>query len=131
MENTEGWLDTNVILRFLLNDHPQHSPRAKGLIESAERGESKLKVAPHIMCEVIYIFESLNYDREEIYNALKDFSRINGVEFMDESVQFEALLDYKDRKVDFSDALLAAMGRARHEKVWTFNQKHFARMTGL
>ena len=60
-----------------------------------------------------------------------DFSRISGIEFLDENVFFEALVDYKDKNIDFSDALLAAISRAKAEKVWTFNHKHFTRMTGL
>ena len=121
MESAEGWLDTNVILRCLLNDHPEHGPRARALIERAERGECKLKIAPHIVCETIYILESQNYARDEIYGALKDFGRIDGIVFSDEDAVFEALVDYKDKNVDFADALLAAIGRVKAEKVWTFN----------
>lgn len=130
MGSALGWLDTNVILRYLLNDHPERSPRARALIESAERGERGLKVAPHIVCEVVYVLESQGYARDEIYGALKDFSRINGIEFLDGDTVFEALVDFGDKKVDFADALLAALGRAEAGTVWTFNGKHFVRLAG-
>ena len=130
MGSAAGWLDTNVILRYLLNDHPDQGPRARALIERAERGECKLKIASHIVCEAIYILENQDYARDEIYDALKDFSRISGIAFLDEDAIFEALVDYKDKNIDFADALLAALSRAKAETVWTFNRKHFARMTG-
>ncbi|QUL98681.1 MAG: PIN domain-containing protein [Candidatus Fermentithermobacillus carboniphilus] len=126
-----GWLDANIVLRYLLNDHPEHSPRAGALVERAERGEVKLKVAPHIVCEIVYVLESQEYSREEIYTALSDFSRIEGVELVDADVVLEAALDYKDKNVDFLDALLASISRTYSEKVWTFNKKHFARMEGV
>lgn len=120
-----------MVLRYLLNDHPEHSPRARALVERAERGEVKLKVAPHIVCEIVYVLESQEYSREEIYTALRDFGRIEGVELVDADIVLEAALDYKDKNVDFSDALLAAISRTYSEKVWTFNKKHFARMAGV
>lgn len=120
MEVNEGWLDANVILRYLLNDHPEHSLRARTLIERAERGGCKLKVSPHIICEVVYILEGEDYAREEIYYALRDLGRISGITFQEEDTILEALIDYRDKNVDFSDSLLAAIGRSRAEKVWTF-----------
>ncbi|MBE3584238.1 MAG: PIN domain-containing protein [Limnochordaceae bacterium] len=98
------------------------------MIERAERGEGRLKVAPHIVCEVVYILESQGYSRNETYDALRDFRRINGIEYVEGDAVLEALLDYKTKNVDFSDALLASLCRASSEKVWTFNKKHFSRM---
>ncbi len=121
-----GWLDSNVILRFLLDDHPDHSSRARSLVAAAETGELALKVAPHIACEVVYILESQGYRAIEISSALHNFSLIGGIEFADRDVVFEALIDYRDSKVDFADALTAAFARKSGEKVWTFNVKRRA-----
>lgn len=126
-----GWLDSNVILRYLLNDHADHSARARALIEAAEAGAHRLKVALHILCEVVYILESERYAREEIYGAIRDFMGIRGIEVEEEDIALEALTDYRDKGVDFSDALLAAIARRSQETVWTFNRKHFVRMAGL
>lgn len=130
MAANEACLDMNVILRYLLNDHPEHGPRAKALFEAAECGGGLLKLAPHILCEVVYILEGEDYTRIEIHDALWDLIRIKGIEVQEEQVVLEALVDYRDKNVDLSDALLAAMARARGEKVWTFNGRHFARMNG-
>lgn len=128
MEVKEAWIDTNVILRYLLNDHSEHSPRARALIEAAERGEWCLKIAPHILCETVYILEVKDYTKEEICDALCDFVRIKGIELQGEKEVLEALIEYRDKNVDFSDCLLAVMAKARGESIWTFNRKHFARM---
>lgn len=124
----EGWIDTNVILRYLLDDHPEYSRRARALIEAAERGEWRLKIAPHILCETVYVLEARDYTRAEICDALRDFIRIKGIELQEEKEVLEALIEYRDKEVDFSDSLLAAMAKARGEKIWTFNKRHFARM---
>lgn len=127
---TEGWLDSNVILRYLLNDHQEHSPRARNLIKDAQGGKNKLKVALHIVAEVVYVLEGTGYGHAEICSALLRFSRIVGIAFEDETAVVEALMDYRDNNVDFADALLMALARARSEKVWTFNRKHFKHLQG-
>lgn len=91
------------------------------MFESGARGDGfHLKVAPHIVCEVIYILEGQDYSRDKIYNALRDFSRIDGIEFVDGGAILEAAVDYGDKNIDFSDALLAAISGTRAEKVCAF-----------
>lgn len=41
------WLDTNVIFRYLLNDHDEHSPIAASIVSKAEQGRIKLKLSIH------------------------------------------------------------------------------------
>lgn len=112
-------MDTNVILRFLLNDHPQHSLRARELMRQAETGRHTLKVAPHILREAIYVLESQGLTRADIAGRLLECSAIPGVRFESEEAAREALIEYRDRSVDFADALLMALARARAESVST------------
>ncbi len=123
-----GWLDANVILRFLLNDHEEHSRRAKALFEAAERGEVVLKVPPHIICEVVYILEGQDYPREDVYRAIRDLAQIKGFYLDGEETIFQALIDYRDKKADFADALLAAIAKTLSHRVFTFNKHHFRRL---
>ncbi|MCL4514119.1 MAG: PIN domain-containing protein [Firmicutes bacterium] len=128
MSAMAGWLDTNVLLRFFLNDHPTQSPRARMLIAAAEKGFVVLKVPSHVTCEVVYILESKGYGAADVANVLRSFSLIDGIEFAESQAIFEALIDYRDHKVDFADALTAALARNTGEKVWTFDAKHFKRL---
>ncbi len=128
MSAVAGWLDTNVILRFLLDDHPTQSPRARTLIAAAEKGFVSLKVPWHVTCEVVYVLESKGYGAADVADVLRGFSLIDGIELAEGQAIFEALIDYRDRKVDFADALTAALARNADEKVWTFDAKHFKRL---
>ncbi|HHV78454.1 MAG TPA: type II toxin-antitoxin system VapC family toxin [Firmicutes bacterium] len=99
---SSGWLDTDVIIRFLLNDHPDHSLRAKTLVEKAERGEITLRITPHIICEVVYVLESQGYERKEASDALIQFTSISGIETENADEVMTALIWYRDKNVDFS-----------------------------
>ncbi|NPV70701.1 MAG: PIN domain-containing protein [Firmicutes bacterium] len=122
-------MDSNVVLRYLLNDHPDHSPRAKYLFEEAERGSHRLKVAAHILREIVYVLEGEGYSRPDICNALRQFFALRGVLVEDKRAVHEALLEFRDKGVDFSDALLAAIARGKQQRVWTFNKRQFSRMS--
>ncbi len=126
----ESWLDANVILRFLLDDHPEHSKRAFELIKSAGEEERILKVPPFILCEVVYVLEGLGFTAAEICERLVKFSRISGILFEPESILLEALFEYRETEADFPDVLLMAHGREADQTVWSFNTTDFENLTG-
>lgn len=123
-----AWLDTNVILRYLLNDHVDHSARALAVMESAEKGERLLRVPTYVMCETVYILESQAYLREQIHDALTRFMAIPGILVERQPLIQVALTWYRDKNVDFGDALLYAECSQEGSMVLTFNKKHFQRL---
>jgi uncharacterized protein len=122
------WLDANVVLRFLLDDHPDHSPRAAALIQRAEAGELALTVSMHILCEVVFVLEGQEYSRMDISDNLTRFCFIKGIETEDRDLVMAALLLYREHSVDFADVLLHSMAASRGGVVWTFNRRDFQRM---
>ena len=122
------WLDTNVILRYLLNDHPDHSRRALAVIESAERGEVALQVPAYVICETVYILESQAYTRDQICSAITGFLAIPGIHAEHTPLIQAALIWYKDKNVDFGDALLYVECSNDGGLVLTFNKRHFQRL---
>lgn len=125
---TSGWLDTNVILRYLLNDHPDHSARARTLIESAEKGERLLRIPTYVICETVYILENRIYTREQIHDALTRFTAIPGIQADHLPLVLTALIWYRDRNVDFGDALLYAECSDGGGVTFSFNRRRFQRL---
>src|SRR5580658_3964281 len=46
--------DANVFLRFLRNDHPEHSPAAKQMMEQAANDEVILRVPEIVVADIFY-----------------------------------------------------------------------------
>ncbi len=126
--STVAWLDINVILRFVLNDHPDHSGRARLLIESAEKGDLALNIPTYVVCETIYILESQAYSRTEIHDVLTRFLAIPGIHAEHLPQIIIALTWYRDKNVDFGDALLYAECLDAGDVAVTFNKRHFQRL---
>ena len=125
-----GWLDADVILRYLLNDHEKHSKGALALLDRAADEGQPLYVAPFIVAELVYVLESLDHSCVEIFNALRGLCRVTSICFIEEELVLAALLNYRDLEVDFADALLMAKAQGQGEQVWTFNRCDFRKLGG-
>lgn len=51
------FLDTNVFLRHLLNDHPDHSPRSTLYFDQIERGGLRVRVTDTVIFETVFTLE--------------------------------------------------------------------------
>ncbi len=65
------FLDTNVILRHILHDHSDHSPRATALILALDLGDTSVHISATVVFEVVFTLEKrYRRSREEITDAV-------------------------------------------------------------
>lgn len=115
-------LDANVVLRFLLEDHPELTPRALALFERAARGEVQLILPPTTASDCFCALKSFyKLPRVEIAKGLLDVLNLPGVGALEERAVREALRLLTERSVDFADAYLAALGLTLKLPVATFD----------
>jgi predicted nucleic-acid-binding protein len=130
--NPDGWLDTNVILRFLLRDNENLFKKANDLFERAERKELTLHLHPLVLAELVWTLESFyGFDKADITDKLSDFIDADGIGVQDKEVARNALQVYSDKNVDFIDAYLTQY--AIHKSpdiVYSMDKKHFPRLGG-
>ena len=71
---TKFFLDTNVLVRFLVGDNAAHQRQAEQWFEQAERGERAIVVTPVVIAETSFVLESYyKLDREAIADRLEVF----------------------------------------------------------
>lgn len=129
--NRQAWLDTNVILRYLLRDSEELFQVVSPVFAQAESGELTLYLHPLIIAELVWTLDSFyGYEKREIVNVLSSFIDARGLEVVDKETVRLALEDYYAKNVDYIDAYLAAY--ASHngpQTVITLDKKHFGRLT--
>jgi predicted nucleic acid-binding protein len=54
---TAPLLDTNVLLRHLLQDHSEHSPRATALVQRVENGELEVQLTELVLLETVFTLQ--------------------------------------------------------------------------
>lgn len=101
-------IDTNVLVRFVVNDDPKQARRACTLVESTD-----LFVPTSVLLETEWVLRS-NYKipGPEIFDALRAFLALPRV-FAENERSAHAALDWAARGMDFADALHLASSRER------------------
>lgn len=102
-------VDTNLIVRYLVQDHEQHSEIAARIFDSCARGELTLVLLPTVVAECVFVLESFyKQPRTEIARVLGELISSRGVEFADIDTHLDALKRYGASKLHFVDCLIAA-----------------------
>ena len=113
-------IDTNVLLRWVMDDVPEHTARVAALFASGER----LHVDDATLMEAVYVLERVKkISRERIGDTIKilaaeaclDFDRAHWV---DVAAQFEY-----HPKLSIYDVHLGVRARERGEVLFTFDKK--------
>jgi predicted nucleic acid-binding protein len=93
-------IDTNVVVRYLTDDHPQQSARAKTLIEGSD-----VFVATTVLLETEWVLRSVyGFDTAQLGAALVAFCGLPRVTLEDALLAAKAL-EWQAKGLDFADAL--------------------------
>ena len=102
-------IDTNVILRYLLEDHETYSPKAKAFMLQVSQGKKKAEIPAVVVVECIYVMEQYyGVPKTEIVGSISAILNFSGVVNTDRSEILEALLKFKTSNTDIVDCILAA-----------------------
>lgn len=118
-------LDTNVLVRYLVQDDFKQAAVATRFIENQCTEDNPCFIGQITLCEVAWVLES-NYgqDRVAIANVIEQLLQVGQLDVMEPSVVWRALNDYKISNADFPDHLLARVNEsAGCESTVTFDKK--------
>ena len=110
-------IDANVILRYLLNDHPEMSQKANAIISS---GNAYTK--PEVISEVVYVLKKVyQMEKDAIQAAI--CSLLDEISCTERGCVLCATNIYASISLDFVDCMLIAYHRVNHEDIFSFDKK--------
>lgn len=127
-------IDTNVLLRYLLDDDGEQSPRAARLIE----GERTVLVTDVVLAETLWTLRGKKYrlDRSTLAGVVEALFEEPSLRFENAQAVWRALHDFRGGEdgmstgADFPDALILNVARAVAERtdepfdgLYTFDRK--------
>ena len=116
------FVDTNVILRWLLNDHPEMSRQAWELIKKGETREDELYITDVVLGELFYVLRSKQHDNTEIAEIFNDLLERPAFIFDQES-RLSLLFDIiGGTKLDFADCYLISRAIFSKQPLKTFDK---------
>ena len=120
-------VDANVLLRYVLDDHADLSPKARDVMI-----DNDILILAQVIAEVIYVLKGVyKFSREEIVDALLEIHTMVNVIFEEEDVLVSALKEYRDTNLDFVDVLLYSHQKIKGISVITFDKELSAKLSKL
>lgn len=119
-------LDTNVLARYLVQDHPGQSRRANTIIENALADEGRLHVDTIVLCELVWVLRTaFRLDRVTVAAALLQLVDAAQLSLDDRDLVRAAAERYRQGPGDFADYVIGLPNRAAGcETTLTFDRAH-------
>jgi len=104
-------LDTNVIIRFLVGDHPEHLEIATDIFTKIENGEYEVEILEVVIMEALFVLVKFyKLPQSEVIADLKRIIALRGV-VGNKVLLIETLNIVDNKNIDFVDALICAKSR--------------------
>ena len=117
-------LDTNVLVRFLVEDDPRQSEEAAALIERAVASGEELFISDIVVSEMVWVLTiSYRVRRAQIAATLRELLRARHLAFAAPDMLARAIDTFDRGKGDFADYLIREHARAAGcEQVASFDR---------
>ncbi len=106
-------LDTNVIVRYIVQDDPVQGELAVRVFEDRLTSEERGFVSAVTLCEVVWVLiRGYKVGRSELVRVIRSLLEAEELEIEDRDLVWCALSDFKSGQADFSDYLIGRKGTA-------------------
>jgi len=126
-------IDTNLLVRYLINDDQKKADVVDNLLDRAIKGEARIIVPSVVIAELVWVLESFyQLEADAILELVEAIVNTSGLDVTDKSTVISALRLYKNRNIDFIDAWIIEFAKERGIKtIYTFDKKHFKDIEGI
>lgn len=105
-------LDTNVLVRFIVQDDPVQSQMASDLIEKRLTPENKGFVSSIVLCEVLWVLKrAYRQPKEQLLSVVRTILETEVLEMENRDCAWRAYYDYDEGLADFSDYYIAQINK--------------------
>ncbi len=126
-------IDTNLLIRYLVNDDIRKAQIVDTLLKKAGKGDIHILMPSIVAAELVWVLESFYHmEPAEIADLVDAILNTPGLTVSDDSMVRSALKRYRTKGVDLVDAWIAAFSQEKgaHE-IHTFDKKHFKGIDGI
>ncbi|MBX7245357.1 MAG: type II toxin-antitoxin system VapC family toxin [Candidatus Sumerlaeaceae bacterium] len=111
-------LDTNVLVRYLVQDDAAQAKTATSLIEKTSRQGGEFVVNAITLCELVWVLESAySYSRGQVSHALENILRTAQFVIPDRELAVESHARYQKGRGDFADYFISCLNDRHGAKV--------------
>jgi predicted nucleic-acid-binding protein len=113
------YVDANIVLRYILEDHEELSPAAKTIVEAGN-----IFMTTEVLAEVVYVLVGVyGTNRYDVKKSINAFIADSDCGLVSRAVIEKSLDLYAETSLDFVDCVLAAYAMVDGADVETFDRK--------
>ncbi|MBI4493676.1 MAG: PIN domain-containing protein [Chloroflexi bacterium] len=126
------FLDTNIFLRHLRQDHPRLSPKATAILSRIEQGTLQVRTSDTVVFETVFTLQrAYKESRERIADALFPLLELPGIVLPGKRHYRQVFQLYRSSPLGFADCYhVVLMQRLRLTEILSFDTD-FDRVSGL
>jgi predicted nucleic acid-binding protein len=123
------FVDSNVFLRFLTKDDPNHARAAEKLFLAAKNGEVELYCGPPVLFEIAWVLRSFyKVPPADVLDTLEAIIAIPNLKILDADLVSGAIALAREKECGFADSYIALTARKKGLEMATFNTRHFKKL---
>ena len=125
-------MDTNVFLRFLLNDDPEKADACEMLFRKAINGEEALFTTEMVIAEIVWVLESYyELSRSDIREKVEKILNTQNLDCPNREIIINSLAAYEVKNIDYIDAYNASILKTKGiDEVYSYD-RHYDRITRI
>jgi|688.fasta_scaffold114848_3 predicted nucleic-acid-binding protein len=117
-------LDTNYLLRYILNDIPSQADEVVQILELASEGKAVCFVSIVVQMEVFFTLSTFyDYNKNDIYKIMTNIYNMVFLDFEYAETMRIALEIYLDKSLSIQDSFLIAFSKTEKMELKTFDKK--------
>ena len=118
-------IDTNVLVRYLVQDDPRQGELAAAYIEKLKADRESCYINNIVLCELVWVLQAAyKLSREEVLAILELVLKTDIFEFENKDAAWWSLQQMKTGKADFSDYLICKLNeQAKCTETASFDKK--------
>lgn len=123
-------VDTNVILRFFLEDDDEQFLMAKSFIQKLELGKDEALLTEIVFAEVVWVLQKVyEIPRTEISEKFSKLINYRGIRMIfPKEIYSQGLKLYSKHSTDIQDILLALLSKHSNSTIITFDKSDFRKL---
>lgn len=117
-------IDTNCLLRYLLNDIPKQADIIERYLLQAKNGEITITIPLLIIGELIYALTKFyKYQKKETIERLNHILMLEYIEVEKKEILIKALQLYSSHNISFVDSLFYVEAKIEGKELLTFDKR--------
>lgn len=122
-------IDTNLIVRYLVNDQPAHYKKARDFFDFVKLGRIKAILEQTVFTETVFVLNKIyEIPRDKISGALSGLLSYKGIYNHEKEVLLDSLVVYATTNLHIVDCIILAKARLQETAIQSFDQellKHY------